>query len=245
MIEELMEYRKRVAETVKMSEESAVATQQRTKEAAEVLTQVSETVAQRLAKLMRPLSINMQPIGNIPSLVQKLSTLVTSIFRESAFSNEFKHADIAVNQTAAIKERDTTGDYVCVMGVTVLDLSALGRTYRCRIKVAKKGQPSIGVGVASQQTLSANKFQQADWSKLGHGNYINFSHGTTLSDTDTIVNNKKGTLSFRQGDVIEMDFDTTTMALSIRCNGQQSGFAVAPPQKEDCYRFVAYLFDIG
>jgi hypothetical protein len=54
------------------------------------------------------------------------------------------------------------------------------------------------------------------------------------------VNNKKGTLKFTEGDIVEMEFDAAAMALRLCCNGQHSSFAVSPPQK-DCYRFIVYL----
>jgi hypothetical protein len=43
------------------------------------------------------------------------------------------------------------------------------------------------------------------------------------------MNCKNGTFIFKEGDVIEMDFDTTAMALRLRCNEQQNSFAVVPP----------------
>jgi hypothetical protein len=77
--------------------------------------------------------------GNIPSPVQKEPNSVTGIVWENAFSTKFKHADIAVNGAVAVKEGEMANNYVCAMGTTALDVSAPGRTYRCRVKVIKQG----------------------------------------------------------------------------------------------------------
>jgi hypothetical protein len=52
MAEALMQYRKLVTDTIKTSEESATAAQRCGKRAAEALTEINETIAQRLAKLL-------------------------------------------------------------------------------------------------------------------------------------------------------------------------------------------------
>jgi hypothetical protein len=64
MVGELMEYRRRVTETEKAGEDNEAAAQQCAKEVAEVLTEVSETAAQKLAKLMQPLSMSTQLTRN-------------------------------------------------------------------------------------------------------------------------------------------------------------------------------------
>jgi hypothetical protein len=241
MVETLKQYRRKVTETVKAGEDTSTEAQRRAKEAAEALTEVSETVTQRLAKLLQ-LSVNMQSKEDMLSSVQNQFNSVTGIVWESAFSTEFKHKDINTNDTVAVLERDT-GE-VGVMGATALDTSAPGRTYRCRVKVIKMTY-NICLGVASQNILRANNFEPIDYTKLGHGEYTNCSNGYTYSHYDATVNHKQVIFKFIEGDIVEMEFDTTTMVLLLRCNGQQSNFTIAPPQKNDCYRFVAYLVEIG
>jgi hypothetical protein len=138
------------------------------------LMKVSESVAQRMAKLMQSLSFNTQPKENIPSPVQKQSNSADGIIWESVFSTEFKHKDITINDTVAVRERDT-GE-VCVMGATALDTSAPGRSYRCRIRIAEMNT-GIFLGVTSQNILRANNFVPIDGTKLGHGQYINGNDG--------------------------------------------------------------------
>jgi hypothetical protein len=106
------------------------------------------------------------------------------------------------------------------------------------------GQYSTYLGVALQNILRVNKFKVANWITLGHGNYVNARNGWTYSHSDAAVNNEQGTLKFKDGDVVEMEFDTTEMVLRFHCNGQQDSLTVAPLQKGDCYRFVAYLSDL-
>jgi hypothetical protein len=82
---------------------------------------------------------------------------------ESAFSTEFKHANITINGTVVVREKDKTGDYVCVMGATALDASALGRFYRCRIRFPEKVGHYISLGLASQNILRASRFKKKEW----------------------------------------------------------------------------------
>jgi hypothetical protein len=202
------------------------------------------TTAETLTKLLQPLSSNTQPKGNMPSLGQKQSNFMKSVVCESAFSAVIKHAGIDVNGAIAVEEGHTCV-YVCAMGATVLDASELGITYRCRIRIIKKKQYNIALGVASQNTLRINKFQIPSLSQLGHGNYINFSHGVTFSHTDATMNYKNGPLTFKESEVVEMEFDTMAMVLHLRGKEKHNSFAVAPLPKDDCYRFVVYLSDIG
>jgi hypothetical protein len=105
------------------------------------------------------------------------------------------------------------------MGATALDVSVSGRTYRCTVNVTKTSGHVTYLGVGLQNILRANKFQSKSWLELGHGNYINRGDGYTYSHSDGAVNCKKGTLEFKEGDVVEMEFDTTSMLLLLRCNG--------------------------
>jgi hypothetical protein len=57
MVETLKQYRRKVTETAKAGEDTSTEAQRRAKEAVEALTEMSETVTQRLAKLMHPLSV--------------------------------------------------------------------------------------------------------------------------------------------------------------------------------------------
>jgi hypothetical protein len=110
---------------------------------------------QRLAKLLQLLSVNIQLSENMPSPMQTQPNSVTGIIWESVFSTEFKHANIAVNGTVAVRERDI--GYTCAMGATALDAFVPGRTYRCRVRVVKKVW-SMVLGVALQNIACANKF---------------------------------------------------------------------------------------
>jgi hypothetical protein len=132
------------------------------------------------------------------------------------------------------------------MAATALDASISSKIHRCRFEVVKMGGYGIALGMASQDTLRTCAFKSTTcWSKVGHGNYLSCNNGDTYSHSDVTINCKSGTLTFAKDDIIELEFDTATMALSLRCKGQQRTFAVAPLQKGDCYRFVAYLCRIG
>jgi hypothetical protein len=56
------------------------------------------------------------------------------------------------------------------------------------------------------------------------------------------MNYQVGKLTFDENNILEMEFDTATMELYLRCEGQYISFVVKPPEKNDCYRFVAYLY---
>jgi hypothetical protein len=185
---------------------------------------VTDTVANKLAILLK------QPNAMIGGIL------------ENTFSNELKHTDITVKGGMAVRERETADSTVCVMAVTALDASIPGKNYRCRFEIVKMGGYGISLGMASQDILHANVYKSTiSWSQVGHGNYLNCGNGDTYSHSDVAVNCKSGTLTFAKDDVIELEFNTATMTLSFRCKGQQRTFAVAPLQKDDCYRFVAYL----
>jgi hypothetical protein len=233
MVETLKQYRRKVTETVKAGEDTSTEAQRRAKEAAEALTEVSETVTQRLAKLLQ-LSVNMQSKEDMLSSVQNQFNSVTGIVWESAFSTEFKHADITINDTVAILEK---GKRVCAMGATALDASAPGRINRCRVRIGTLNR-FMCLGVASQNTIRDNNFKPLNGAKLGHGEYTNGSNGNTYSHSDVTINFKPGTLTFKEDDSVEMEFDAMALVLHLRCNGQQSSLTVIAPQKDDCYRFV-------
>jgi hypothetical protein len=186
----MIEYHRRVAETAKIGDDIATATKQRGKEVEQALTEISEAVAKRLVKLLQPLSMNIQMYEEMASPVRKKINSMTCVVWESAFSTELKHAEIAVSGAIAVREINTTNNLVCVMGATALDVSIPGRIYRCKIKVANGTGIYIALGVASQNIIRANKFKYTDWFKLGHGDYLNFSHGFTYSHSDEAVNNK-------------------------------------------------------
>jgi hypothetical protein len=131
------------------------------------------------------------------------------------------------------------------MGAVAMDVFAPGKTYKCRIRIAKHGRFNIGLGMASQNIVRSNKFKYTDWSKPGHGNYVNFSNGDIISHSDETMNRKSEACRFKESDVVEMEFDMAVMALRFCCNGQQSSFTVVSPQKGDRYRFVVYSPNIG
>jgi hypothetical protein len=124
----------------------------------ETLIEVSETTSQRLAKLAKLLSVNKQQSRSMLSTMSKQSNSMADIVWESVFSTELKHADIAVHGAIAVLESDTGFFSGCAMGATALDISAPGRTYRCRVRVGKKGEYSIYLGITLQNIARADKF---------------------------------------------------------------------------------------
>jgi hypothetical protein len=91
----------------------------------------------------------MQP----PKLTVQHSSSLKMVW-ENAFSTEFKHSDIKVNNKTAIREKDTiSGEFkflpVCAMGATVLAIPSSDITYRCSVKVTNaNGYSAIYLGVA-------------------------------------------------------------------------------------------------
>jgi hypothetical protein len=135
MAEALSLYHTRTAQTQKTSQQRANTTQLDAQRAAETLSKVTDTVVQELNKLLPPSSS--LPMQTVQQTVQHQPSSVSNVVWESAFSTEFKHSEITVAGSNAIRQKDTTDWNVCVMGATMLATSTPSTKYRCRVKILK------------------------------------------------------------------------------------------------------------
>lgn len=114
------------------------------------------------------------------------------------FSKEFKHPDIVLNESIATREKDTTGGEhlfgiilgVSVMGNMNLEIAASqSKVYRCCMKIHQlKG--GVFIGISLQKRSKLFDFEEQDWVKLGHGNYLVSNHGRCISHSDKVLNNE-------------------------------------------------------
>lgn len=91
------------------------------------------------------------------------------------------------------------------MGATTLTMASEG-VHRCCIRVLQVcGQ--IFVGIALQDRSKVFGFEEQDWVKRGHGNYLVSNHGRCYSHSDKAKNGETCGLQFGKGDTLELKMD--------------------------------------
>lgn len=142
-----------------------------------------------------------------------------------------------MNGNLAVKLKDKThssSTSTCVFGSTVLDCSALGITYYCKLRIKHIGT-SLDVGVGWCQLIVSEKCG------FRKGFDVICNDGQISSKSDSTVNGTYSQVLYGKGDIVEMIFRPSTMKLKISCNANEQTLNVKKPENGDHLRFLVFM----
>lgn len=88
------------------------------------------------------------------------------------------------------------------------------------------------------------RFKRWNWNQIGHGHYCLKSDGYVYSHSDSNINYKILSFSFKTGDLLQFKYDRKQNRLTVT-NQKDDRFEIIFERKGEIYAACAYLKDIG
>jgi hypothetical protein len=159
------------------------------------------------------------------------------------WSARLKHEDIEICGTK-ISRKSKEGVHSVLSIGALIDIPLENGVYNWCLRVDLMAM-YIGVGICLENAVFKTRFVKGNWCDLGHEHYVAWEDGLTFSHSDCHLNEKKGKIRFKTGDVVNLSYDTRNKLLTISKPDASIELWVASPPAGQNYRPCVYMNSLG